>query len=33
MQGHIKEKKVKEALDDLGRHCDYLKILGSYPTA
>lgn len=33
MQGHIKDKKIKKALDSLRRSCDYLKFLGSYPAA
>ena len=33
MAGHIQDKKVARALADLGRHCDYLKVLGSYPVA
>ncbi|MCG6553195.1 MAG: prephenate dehydratase [Candidatus Magnetominusculus sp. LBB02] len=31
MEGHIEDKKVKKALDDVRKHCVYLKILGSYP--
>jgi chorismate mutase/prephenate dehydratase len=33
MKGHIKDKKVRQALDQLERYCAYLKILGSYPAA
>ncbi len=29
--GHIEEIRVKEALEELKIHCDFLKILGSYP--
>ena len=31
MQGHIKNKKVEQALSQLKNSCTYLKILGSYP--
>ena len=31
MEGHYKESKVKKALNELGKGCTYLKILGSYP--
>ena len=31
MQGHIKNKKVKQALNQLKNSCTYLKVLGSYP--
>lgn len=31
MQGHIRDKKVKQALKQLEKSCAYLKILGSYP--
>ncbi len=30
-EGHHEDKKVKAALNDLSKHCHYLKILGSYP--
>jgi chorismate mutase/prephenate dehydratase len=33
MQGHIKNKKIKQALEQLQRHCTFLKILGSYPAS
>ena len=29
--GHIKSKKVKQAMDELSKKCEYLKVLGSYP--
>jgi chorismate mutase/prephenate dehydratase len=29
--GHIEDKKLKKAVEDLKEHCLYLKILGSYP--
>ena len=29
--GHIDDKKLKKAVEDLKEHCLYLKILGSYP--
>ncbi|MDI6703175.1 MAG: prephenate dehydratase [bacterium] len=31
LQGHIKDKNVKEALKDLEERCLFLKVLGSYP--
>ncbi len=30
-EGHHEDKKVKAALNELSKHCQYLKILGSYP--
>jgi chorismate mutase/prephenate dehydratase len=33
MQGHIKDKKVRQALGELEKYCAYLKQLGSYPAA
>lgn len=33
MQGHVKNKKIKQALRQLERNCNFLKILGSYPVA
>jgi len=29
--GHVKEDKIRECLEDLGRHATFIKILGSYP--
>ena len=29
--GHCEEKKLITALDELGEHCSFVKILGSYP--
>ena len=29
--GHVKEDKILECLEDLGRHATFIKILGSYP--
>jgi chorismate mutase / prephenate dehydratase len=29
--GHVKNQKVKKALDELAGKCQYLKVLGSYP--
>jgi len=29
--GHIKNKKIKDAIGELEKHCDTIKILGSYP--
>lgn len=31
MDGHISDKKVKEALKELEAQCSFMKILGSYP--
>jgi chorismate mutase/prephenate dehydratase len=31
MEGHIQDKKVKRAIDQVKKGCFYLKILGSYP--
>lgn len=33
MEGHIKDKKVRQSLRQLERHCNYMKLLGSYPAA
>ncbi len=30
-EGHVKEAKIQECLDDLGRQANFIKILGSYP--
>jgi chorismate mutase / prephenate dehydratase len=29
--GHVQEKKVAKAIQQLGKHCNFVKILGSYP--
>ena len=31
MEGHIEDKKVKNAIEDIKNNCLYLKFLGSYP--
>lgn len=31
MEGHIRDKKIERAINQLGKHCRYLKVLGSYP--
>ena len=31
LEGHIQNKKVTRALKELEKHCNYLKVLGSYP--
>lgn len=31
LEGHYQNKKVKQAFKELKEHCEYLKILGSYP--
>lgn len=33
MKGHIKDKKIEQALKQLKNHCTFLKVLGSYPAA
>lgn len=33
MAGHVSEGKVGEAIEELRRYCQFLKILGSYPRA
>lgn len=29
--GHVQDPKVAKALDELGRHCVFVKVLGAYP--
>ena len=31
--GHVEDSRVAKALDQLGRHCNFVKVLGSYPNA
>ncbi|OGV63761.1 MAG: prephenate dehydratase [Lentisphaerae bacterium RIFOXYB12_FULL_65_16] len=31
--GHVSEKRVQEVLAELGEHCQFVKIVGSYPRA
>jgi chorismate mutase/prephenate dehydratase len=33
MEGHIKEPRIKRSIDELEKHCSYMKLLGSYPAA
>jgi len=33
IEGHFEDKKVKQGLVDLGKHCALLTVLGSYPKA
>lgn len=33
MAGHIEDKNVKKAIDEVKKECLYLKVLGSYPSA
>lgn len=33
MEGHIEDKGVKKAIDDVAKECLFLKVLGSYPSA
>jgi chorismate mutase/prephenate dehydratase len=31
IDGHVSDRKVAKALEQLGEHCDFVKVLGSYP--
>ena len=31
--GHAGDRKVAKAIDELQRHCSFVKVLGSYPNA
>ncbi|MGH7981301.1 MAG: prephenate dehydratase, partial [Limisphaerales bacterium] len=31
--GHAQEKKVERTIRNLGEHCNFVKILGSYPNS
>jgi len=31
MEGHIDDRKVKKAIENIKDNCLYVKILGSYP--
>lgn len=31
MEGHVKDKRISQSLRQLERHCNYYKLLGSYP--
>ncbi len=33
IEGHIADQKVKEAIDELGKNCLFIKVLGAYPAA
>lgn len=33
MEGHINNPVVREAIDELGHYCQFIKVLGSYPRA
>jgi len=33
IEGHLQETKVQDALQELKQHCQFLKALGSYPSA
>jgi chorismate mutase/prephenate dehydratase len=33
MAGHIADKKVEKAVEEVKKECLYLKVLGSYPSA
>lgn len=33
MEGHVKEQKIAEALEELSTCCQFLRVLGSYPKA
>ena len=30
-EGHWEDKKVQKAIDELKKHCTFVKVLGSYP--
>lgn len=31
MEGHIEDENIQQAIQDLQQHCQFLKVLGSYP--
>jgi chorismate mutase/prephenate dehydratase len=31
--GHVQNRKVVKAIQLLGKHCNFVKVLGSYPNA
>jgi chorismate mutase/prephenate dehydratase len=31
--GHIQDRKLARAFEELGKYCKFLKVLGSYPNA
>jgi chorismate mutase/prephenate dehydratase len=31
--GHVQDRKAQKALQHLGQHCNFVKVLGSYPNA
>jgi len=31
--GHVEDRKVVKAIELLGEHCNFVKVLGSYPNA
>ena len=33
MVGHVEDQKIAAALEELKAHCQFLKVLGSYPKA
>ena len=33
MEGHVEDRKISGALEELKAHCQFLKVLGSYPKA
>lgn len=33
VEGHMEEEAVREAIEELREHCQFLKVLGSYPRA
>ena len=33
MEGHIEDKKINKAIDEVRKECHFLKVLGSYPSA
>ncbi len=32
IDGHVEEKRIAKALALLGEHCNFVKVLGSYPS-
>jgi chorismate mutase/prephenate dehydratase len=33
MVGHVQEQNIAEAVEELRTHCQFIKVLGSYPKA
>jgi prephenate dehydratase len=30
-EGHVEDRRLSKAIANLGEHCSYVKVLGSYP--